>query len=1855
MESKENIDINEQIESLRTSLLDMNMRNNLLNFKSRKHSIKIVDENIAELYDILVINKDKMRFLSNEKLDEDSIINDTWDVNSLVKDSHKDLYLQTNYDNEELRKRLNKLYNDNKTILEEQGYNSLYIALGFLEWNDVNYQDTTYEAPLILIPMEIRRESLTSPVQVLWNYEEIRYNISLEIKLKDQGVILPSFDDIETKEELNEYLIKVEDTIKSKSNWRIVNDIYIDNFNFKKMVMYKDLDLKNWNNIQNNAVKNLFEVTESSSDYDEDEIQKKISSMHSSEIFNVIDADSSQVAVINEVNKNKNLVVEGPPGTGKSQTIINIIAELMANDKKVLFVSEKKAALDVVKSRLDAIGLGDGCLELYGKNSNKKKFLNELKRVLNLNSIKLKNKGYFDKLDSLKEDLNNYVEDLHSLYGKTELTNYRLIGILEYHTQILDKNKQFKYRFEMNNVSNLTKEDRQKIINNLELIQSNYELIRPYKDNIWLGTNFKNLTSSDSHIISEYLMSIITYYKDFDDINENISSLTGIEKLKTFEIENYIKKLKILKPNLKLLKDNNLPEIIEEISKFQNIAKSFGLNISSKDFDLHIDDLFKEYDILRNKNTNEINFNTLSSNYLFFYDENDLMKVIGEINKFISNSKDLNIENYSLDNINLNDLNYTITILSSIIDFLDSDFYFMDKNDLKSIFNDFKEFKLNSWNTLLNDLSKFKLNSKYIKLTILDLNLDSIKSDVINIFNQLNDFDFDYRNITDRSHFEKLISNFKINKEFIENSNIQALLDDSDLQNKLNIFQKGKDSFFKRTFNGNYKNISNQFHQYYSSDVDNERIVEDINKLVSVNNELSNLRSKILAYSNTNMDDNKIIVESKRLLSLFDELDDNISKLNNYNVNTSVQSLDKDIDNLLYIKDLKDKIMDENSNSVFELNTINNSLNDFQSKIVFNVLNHKYDNLLNMKDLLNNIKNNNDECKYYFNDIWNSYSSSCDKLNNHLDSLNDFKKYYDLNIFNDDTVNFVEETYDFDKLSEYVSKLKDIKLKIFDLYKNIDKKLNLSNKISVSELNSVNLSEFFDLINLLYNNIDKLHSLRLFIDYCNKFSDKNTEKLIELIKNDKIKPNLFVNVFYFNFANNALNHVFDEEYSLKFFNYKTHEEEIQKFKNLDKQTLEINRYRVKEVLSKRRPNINNIWPRSSPMGILKREFTKKKKIMPIRKLLTQSHKVISAIKPCFMMSPVSIAQYLPPEYFESYFDYVIFDEASQVEVADAIGAMMRGKHYIVMGDTKQLPPTRFFEATMSDDDENIYDNIKNFESILHLCENSFTRRILKWHYRSRHDSLISFSNIEFYNNDLYVFPSPMKKSEDLGLKFMYDPTAFYEIGSKNTKEAENIIDYAIECFKKYGTSKSLGIATFSIKQKQVVMDVLDEKLKEHPEYVHFFNDDGNEGFFIKNLENIQGDERDIILISVGYGKNEVGKFNLNFGPLNKEGGEKRLNVLITRAREKCVIFANFKSSDIHEDRVRSKGVKVFKNFLYYAETGDFPVNYHTGKDFDSEFEKSVYNFLVDNGYDVEKQVGCAKYRIDLAIVNPENQDNYVLGIECDGSIYHSSRVARDRDRLRQQVLEGLGWKFHRIWSTDWYHTPVSAKKRLLNAVEDAISNKSNNMTKDEKESFNLKNNIIYESNEDKLVEKRSKYFEDYDYYLVNANSEIKQEIYNMICKESPVYEKEIYDRIKVLNGNKATKKFKNNVTEILSNLALNGLIKCDKNFYYNTEKDLNSMKIRKRVKPNINLIYDKEIKLAICVLSKINLSISKKELIKEVANNFGFNRVTSKVKEEINQNIKELINLDVIISEVNGNLTLNNEVDINYLWSYLKD
>jgi hypothetical protein len=467
------------------------------------------------------------------------------------------------------------------------------------------------------------------------------------------------------------------------------------------------------------------------------------------------------------------------------------------------------------------------------------------------------------------------------------------------------------------------------------------------------------------------------------------------------------------------------------------------------------------------------------------------------------------------------------------------------------------------------------------------------------------------------------------------------------------------------------------------------------------------------------------------------------------------------------------------------------------------------------------------------------------------------------------------------------------------------------------------------------------------------------------------------------------------------------------------------------------------------MGVIRSEIGKKMRHLAIRRLFERAGTAIQRIKPVLLMSPISVAQFLPPGALT--FDLLVIDEASQVRPEDALGAIARAGQIVVVGDQKQLPPSSFFDRLAANDDADEDEpellagaaKVAAMESVLTLCEaRGLGSRMLQWHYRSRDPSLIKVSNREFYEDGLILPPSPLQADPAFGLCFT-QVSGVYDKGGKrdNRKEGEAIVARVAEHARK-NPSMSLGIVTFSFAQRNLITELLELARRGDSILDGFMREGQAEDIFVKNIENVQGDERDVILVSVGYGPAVAGGrlTSMSFGPVNGEGGERRLNVLFTRARIRCEVFASFDPGDIDVSRTAGEGPRILKRFLEFAKTGQLDEYLPTGLGADTPFEEDVADVIRSLGFLADPQVGSAGFRIDIGVRHPDRPGTYVLAVECDGAAYHSALWARERDRLRQDVLEHLGWRFHRIWSTDWFYNRRAEIERLrhvLVAAKDA--------------------------------------------------------------------------------------------------------------------------------------------------------------------------------------------------------------------------
>lgn len=540
--------------------------------------------------------------------------------------------------------------------------------------------------------------------------------------------------------------------------------------------------------------------------------------------------------------------------------------------------------------------------------------------------------------------------------------------------------------------------------------------------------------------------------------------------------------------------------------------------------------------------------------------------------------------------------------------------------------------------------------------------------------------------------------------------------------------------------------------------------------------------------------------------------------------------------------------------------------------------------------------------------------------------------------------------------------------------------------------------------------------------------------------------------FEYSYRSWWLKRTVDNEPVLRTFSSADHERKIREFRDADTKFQKLTQAYIAATLSGKVPAASAaVVGAESEMGRLRRELARQRGHMPVRKLMQGLPTLLPKLKPCLLMSPLSVAQYLAADH--SQFDVVVFDEASQIAVWDAVGVIARGKQLVVVGDPKQLPPTNFFGRSSTDgDDSGDGQQVEDLESILDECLGAGMNRLsLKWHYRSRHESLIAFSNVNYYESELVTFPSPV--TSDVAVRLQPVAGVYDRGGSRtNRAEADAIVDAIEKHYLKEGSAGlTMGVVTFNQTQQNLIATLLEARRRSNAELDKVLAQKVPEELFIKNLENVQGDERDIILFSITYGPDAAGKVTMNFGPLNSEGGHRRLNVAISRARHGVVIYSTLKPEQIDLARVRAAGVRDLKHYLEFAKRGPRALVEQavpTGLAPDSPFETAVIGLLRDKGWVVHPQVGCSGYRIDIGVVDPRAPGRYLLGVECDGATYHSAATARDRDRLRQHVLEGLGWRIHRVWSTDWWLDPQRELEKLVVKLEELANQDPDEVAKE---------------------------------------------------------------------------------------------------------------------------------------------------------------------------------------------------------------
>jgi very-short-patch-repair endonuclease len=819
-------------------------------------------------------------------------------------------------------------------------------------------------------------------------------------------------------------------------------------------------------------------------------------------------------------------------------------------------------------------------------------------------------------------------------------------------------------------------------------------------------------------------------------------------------------------------------------------------------------------------------------------------------------------------------------------------------------------------------------------------------------------------------------------------------------------------------------------------------------------------------------------------------------------------------------------------------------------------------------------------------------------------------------------------------------------------------------------LTSSTLTEIAERIEALYQNLLLAPRWAAFEFVRAKVAAGLAAELLESAMKGEVAFTELANAFRRAFLQRWLSDVVQQREPLRVFNTLTHEQRIAEFKRLDERVLFENRVSLVRQQRDRVQAQLRTTEVIEALPFLRRQLTLQRGLSPLRTTFQRSRASIRTIKPVFMMSPLSVAQLLDGK--EPSFDLVIFDEASQLPAEDAVGAIARGRQLVVVGDPKQLPPTDFF-SVMSGmvDAPKDADGVPLFEDSESILEEFMgsgapsTR--LKWHYRSAHESLINFSNVTFYDSDLYTFPNVETDSHATGLTFEYVPEGVYEGKGLNMAEARRVAD-AIVRHAKTNPDVSLGVGTFNLRQQIAIQDELELRRRQDPSIEPFFVRGKKEPFFVKNLENIQGDERDVVFLSVTYAKDASGVLRYNFGPLNGENGWRRLNVLTTRARKGMRVFSSMRGDEINPVHATSQGPQLLRDFLLYAEHGRLNSTIaRAAAETESPFEREVYTELTLRGIKLQPQVGVAGYRIDLGVLDDLIPGRYLCGIECDGAAYHSSETARDRDRLRQQVLEARGWTIHRLWSTDWFKDRQGQIERLLDLIEKtrqkALEEQATEaetrerlaaIEQEEKQESQDKEPSNVEASNDSGVTPDKPTVQAIPYTFAETpllylgqdlntapTSLIIQTINDIVAVEAPLHIIDLASRIAARWGyDRVGPRMMRRIRSVVEASAQQGRIFLREDFVFTAQSNEN-ITVRSRAGTKIppERIAREEYREAILIVLRAGNGLERKILINTVRSLFGFSRTGTVLDAAIGAAIDQLL-LEQILGEGSTGISL---------------
>ena len=1569
------LDPKDRLARWQRKLLDLSLRNTLLNFKQGKKAL-LLDVAAPELEDTLAEGQTIKLLPSpalmqgqdprSQQLHEARSLEDLGKAYAIDALKRREVFIRL--EDQELEGRLVELYRGARNAMQEGGSNTLFIALGFLVWTRPDKPELRVKAPLILLPITLNRKSARSGFTLQEHEDEALFNPTLVEMLRQDfqlelGVAAGDLPRDESGLDIAGIWKRVRSAIKDIRGWEVSEDVVLSMFSFAKYLMWKDLADRTDDLRKSPVVAHLIdsprEPYPSTTPFPE--TRRLDADYPPQQVFSPLPADSSQLSAVMAAARGKDFVLIGPPGTGKSQTIANLIAQCLAENKRVLFVAEKIAALDVVFRRLREVGLGEFCLELHSNKSRKLDVLSQLQKSW-------ESKGEVDaatweakarQLGQLREQLSLYVERLHHRHGNG-WTIFKAIGCVVGGDALPD------LRFSWTSPRVHDEAALSDLRNLAGRLQANAAAVGP--DHLLTGSlapvHVTDWSAKWQQEMVKSAQTLQTSSHDFLTAAQTLGQLLGME----------------------------WPELHRQTRSALGVLAKALPQASPQDW----------------------SFCTLPDSETIcaaLKAGNDLLGQHREISSKMSPPWPAELQ----------------TRMSQALDLLDK-----RRNlhtELGMPWPPAVSDEIERGVQLIEEMSQLRadLSVKY-GAGVGQLNISQLQRDWVKADKAFWPMSWLGKRKVCRA-LERVIEGAG---EPRIADDLSALVRIKSLREEVQQLNPGAAA------EGLWAGIKTR--------ADHARSALKANTALHAARMQKPFAVEGLDAASEGYCGERWTREVQRLKTLLD--------------------LDHGLTECALLSESSDRLWQgHNTDSA----VLRSALAFERERLVLRqrgmlqaphlevaegrcgpTLQQEHEwlqrrgaveaRLLSMTGLAT-------ECP----GVWNALDTDSDGIERALKfhaSLKAGLSGLGLDpsaaaavrrslhqVLASRRSELGESAVIGQACHKVMAKLTDINSATDQFCKSAAQPDSV--RRAFADLAPVELAEASAQLEAHH------HGLHAWCAWRHAQSDARNAglpTLIGAIEAGDVTPVQVPTAFEVNYARWWLAEAVDEDEVLKRFVSAEHELRIQEFRALDDEFTKVSREWIRAKLCANLPAADSIQ-RNSEWGILRHEITKKKQHKPLRQLLQEIPSVVLRLTPCLLMSPLSIAQYLSAE--ASNFDLVVFDEASQIPVWDAIGAMARGKQVVMVGDPKQLPPTNFFgRSEGTDDGDDVLEG--DLESILDECLGaSLPTRNLSWHYRSRHESLIAFSNHRYYGGGLVTFPSPV--TDDRAVSFHLVKGRYEKGGARiNQPEAQALVADLVSRLKRPGFRESgltIGVVTFNSEQQGLIEDLLDDERRKDPSLEPYFSEMELEPVFVKNLESVQGDERDVMYFSITYGPDMAGTVSMNFGPLNRDGGERRLNVAVTRARHELRVFSSLRGEQMDLSRTKANGVRDLKHFLEFAELGPRALaKAHHGSqgDFDSPFEASVATALSRKGWQVHTQIGASSFRVDLGVVHPDFAGRYLAGVECDGATYHRSATARDRDKLREQVLRGLGWEIVRIWSTDWWVNPGGTLERVHAALTELL-------------------------------------------------------------------------------------------------------------------------------------------------------------------------------------------------------------------------